>query len=219
MKPSTRLILVRHTETVPEAAGRCYGRTDVELSPHGVSHATRIAEVLSDVRVAATYASPLKRSRRLAELVARTRGHDVVTDARLQEIDFGDFEGRLYGEIELDAPDAYATWMATPTSLRFPGGESFADLRVRVSECVGQIVDRHRGETVVVVSHAGALRALLVDVLSMPDAGAFRLAQRHGSINVVDVGDGWSMLRVMNAVVGPGEAGAVRAAIGLEEWG
>ncbi|MBW4077095.1 MAG: alpha-ribazole phosphatase [Acidobacteria bacterium] len=220
MSRPTRLVLVRHTETAVEADGRCYGRTDIELSNDGMSHAHRIAEVLQAAPVAATYASPLRRSRQLAELIARTHDHGVRIDPRLQEIDFGDFEGRRYSDIEREAPAAYATWMAVPTSLRFPNGEDFADLRNRVSECATQIVDRHEGETVVIVSHAGAIRALLVHVLSMPDASAFRLAQRYGSINVIEFGDGWPILRVMNAVVGPGiERATARAIIGVDEWG
>lgn len=216
----TRLVLIRHTETAQAALGRCYGRTEFALSREGIERATRIGEIFALVALGATYSSPLERARLTAERIVRHHTGEVTIDERLQEIDFGDFEGRRFSEIERDWPDAYAAWMRDPASVRFPNGEDFSDVRRRVGECVHQIVERHRGSTVVVVTHAGALRAMLAHVLLMPDVAAFRLAQHHGAINVVEFCEGAPVLRAMNVLVGTdADVDAIRAALGVHDWG
>jgi alpha-ribazole phosphatase/probable phosphoglycerate mutase len=155
-----------------------------------------------------------------ADLIAREQRRTVVIDARLQEIDFGDFEGRSYREIEHESPELFATWMATPTLMRFPNGEGFTDVRSRVSAAVTEIVARHEGETVALVTHGGVLRALLVQTLSMPDEAAFRLSQSYGALNVIEYLGDLPILRVMNTVVaGDGTCSSVLAALGIDSEG
>ena len=85
--------------------------------------------------------------------------------------------------------------------VRFPGGESFADLKHRAIEAAAGLVAAHAGETVIVVAHAGVIRALLVDWLSMPDEALFRIEQRYASVNVVEVLDGTVNVRLVNGQV------------------
>ena len=64
----------------------------------------------------------------------------MSVDDRLRELDFGQFEGRTYEEIEREHPEFFRSWMETPTLVRFPGGESYAELRERVSAALDDIV-------------------------------------------------------------------------------
>jgi alpha-ribazole phosphatase len=188
----SRLILVRHCEPQEDARGLCYGRLDIGLSDAGREHAQRLAEALARHEWDAVYSSPRLRARETAVAVNR----DVVIDDDLREIDFGDLEGRSYDEIAATDPELYRAWMDRPTTVRFPGGESFAELKVRALEALRRIRAAH--ESAVVVTHGGVLRAGLAAWLGMPDEAIFRLDQRYGGVTIVDWLDGVPLVRLMN---------------------
>ena len=198
---ATRVLLIRHAETDPELRARCYGRLDVPLSAEGRRQAGALAAALADVPLAAVYSSPLTRARDTAAPIAAGRGLEPVVDEALAEIDFGELEGLAYDEIRAARPDAFREWMETPTSVRFPGGESFADLRERVLVAIGGLRERHRGDAVAVVAHGGVVRVVLADALGLADGAVFRLDQAYGGVSVVDWLPGAPVVRVVNALV------------------
>jgi alpha-ribazole phosphatase len=188
----SRLILVRHCEPQEDARGLCYGRLDIGLSDAGREHAQRLAEALARHEWDAVYSSPRLRARETAVAVNR----DVVIDDDLREIDFGDLEGRSYDEIAATDPELYRAWMERPTTVSFPGGESFAELKIRALEALDRIRAAH--EAAVVVTHGGVLRAGLAAWLGIPDEAIFRLDQRYGGVTIVDWLDGVPLVRLMN---------------------
>jgi alpha-ribazole phosphatase len=192
----SRLILVRHAEPVEDARGLCYGSLDFGLSPAGQAHALLVATVLEDAGYDAVHVSPRRRARETAEPVAAARGLDVVVDEDLREIDFGDFEGRRYEEIESAEPELYHAWMETPTTVRFPGGEGYADVRVRALRAFERIRGAH--PCAVVVTHGGVIRAGLAEWLGMPAEAIFRLDQSYCGLTVVDWLEDVPLVRVVN---------------------
>lgn len=195
----SRLILVRHTEPQEDARGRCYGSLDIGLSGAGRAHARELAGRLARLDYEAVYASPRLRASETAGPVAAARGLELLTDDGLRELDFGKLEGRTYDEIAKSEPELYRAWMETPTQVRFPGGESFADLKARAIVALDRIRDSH--EAAVVVTHGGVLRAGVAAWLSMPDEAIFRLDQRYGGVTIVDWVDGRPLVRLLNGDV------------------
>jgi alpha-ribazole phosphatase len=187
----TRLVLVRHAEPEADARGRCYGSLDVGLSDAGREHARRLAPALASLDN--VYASPRRRALETAELL----GASPVVDDDLREIDFGDFEGRRYDEIEQSDPELYRAWMERPTTVQFPGGESFADLQERALRAFDAIRSTH--ESAVVVTHGGVIRAGVAAWLGMPDEAIFRLDQSYCGVTIVEWLDGMPILRLLNA--------------------
>ena len=198
MSQITRLLLLRHAAPKQEVRGRCYGTLDIGLSARGQRHAQLLARTLDRIPLAAVYTSPRLRAVETAAPLAAVHGLTPVTDEGLCEIDFGDFEGRSYDEIERSHPELYRQWMETPTLVQFPGGESYASLRVRALDAMEAIRARHAGATAAVVSHGGVLRAMLADCLSMPDEAIFRLDQSYGAISIVDWIDSVPIVRLLN---------------------
>lgn len=192
----SRLILVRHAEPQEDARGRCYGRLDIGLSVVGREHARALATRLACLDYGAVYASPRLRARETAAPVAAAVGLELLTDDGLRELDFGALEGRTYDEIAESEPELYRAWMEAPTQVRFPGGESFADLKVRAIAALNRIRAAH--EAAVVVTHGGVLRAGVAEWLSMPDEAIFRLDQRYGGVTIVDWVDGAPLVRLLN---------------------
>jgi broad specificity phosphatase PhoE len=189
-----RLILIRHAEPQEDARGRCYGSLDIGLSGEGREHARRLAATLS-LDYDAVYTSPRLRA---IETAAPLAPAPIVVDD-LREIDFGELEGRRFEEIERTDPELYRAWMERPTEVRFPGGESFPDLRGRALRAFDAIRSRH--ESSVVVTHGGPIRAGIAAWLGMPDEAIFRLDQSYCGVTVVEWLDGTPIVRLLNAAV------------------
>jgi alpha-ribazole phosphatase len=192
----SRLILIRHAEPVEDARGLCYGSLDFGLSAAGREHAGEIAAALAGVDYDAVFASPRRRAQETAGPLAAARSLDVVTDEDLREIDFGDFEGRSYEEIEAAEPVLYRAWMEAPTTVRFPNGEGYANVRARALAAFERIRAAHG--CAVVVTHGGVIRAGVAEWLDLPGEAIFRLDQAYGGFTVVDWLEDVPLVRVLN---------------------
>ena len=162
------LVLIRHPAPAIEA-GVCYGRTDVPLAGDAGEAAAAIAARLATLGAPAPnvfWTSPLVRCASVAAPLAARFGQCAQVDARLQEIDFGAWEGRCWEAIDRAALDA---WAADLQHARVHGGENVAQFSARV----GDWLDDWRthatpGATAHVVTHAGVIRMLAALVLDMP---------------------------------------------------
>jgi alpha-ribazole phosphatase len=197
----TSLLLIRHAEPADWAKQVCHGALDVPLSDEGVIQARRIGEHLRDSRFDAVYSSPLSRAVATACAVAGMHGLEPVHREELAEIDFGAFEGRTFDEIAASHPDVYAEWMREPTSVRFPGGEGWDDLRARALDGFTRIREEHQGGSVAVVTHGGVIRALLSEILGGTDETVFRIGQSWGGISLVEWVADAPVIRYVNVVV------------------
>lgn len=182
----TRLILIRHAKPDEDAAGRCYGSLDIGLSETGRAQAQTLAAALAPADVDAVFASPLRRAVETAEPVAGACGVPLQLDDDLRELDFGALEGRRFDEIAASLPDLYKRWMTQPTTVTFPGGESFADLSRRALASTERIRTDLRGGTALVVTHGGVCRALVASALELAPGLIFRLDFDYGRITVID---------------------------------
>jgi alpha-ribazole phosphatase len=198
-----RLVLVRHAEAEASARGRCYGSLDVGLSATGRFQCSSLARMLAPEPVAAVVSSPRVRAVETAVAIAEPHGIEVHVDDDLRELDFGELEGRMYDEIAASLPELYVAWMTTPTAVRFPGGECYADLRARSLAAVASLRDAYPGQTVVTVTHGGVIRAVLSDVLGIPDEHVFRIAVEPASISIVEWLDGVPIVLGVNASAPP----------------
>lgn len=160
------LILVRHTR--PDIApGVCYGATDLDCTH---DFAIQAAVVLVDLPPAdRLLTSPLRRCRRLAELIAAHTGLEPHVDARLAEMDFGRWEGCRWDDLPRDEIDGWATDFH---HFRDHGGESVAMVRARVDAAIADA--RALGGTTVIVTHNGVVRAALA-AAGREDAWRFSL--------------------------------------------
>lgn len=168
-----QVFLIRHPKPVIEA-GICYGRLDIDAhAPHAI--AERIKPLLP--QGVPVYSSPLRRARQLAEALHPS----PLIDARLAEIDFGDWEGRAWDDIERDALDA---WAADVIGFTPPGGESVAQLQERVLDFAATLAPQ---PAVALVAHAGVLRALVGHWQRLPVAEWTQLGFDYGSVTALHV--------------------------------
>jgi probable phosphoglycerate mutase len=187
---ATRLFLVRHGATQLSAEDRFAGATDVDLSDEGRAQASRLAERLRDDQVVAVYCSPLRRTRDTAALVAIPHGLEPIEDAGLREIDHGHWEGLTRSEVETRYHDEYVRWEEDPFTFAPQGGECGLDVMARALPVIRRIVETHRGQNVVVVSHKATIRLVISSLLGF-DARGYRdrLDQAPACLNVLDFKD------------------------------
>src|SRR5258706_15431740 len=113
---TTRLFLVRHGATTLTAEDRFAGETDVDLSDAGRDQLRHLAARLASEKIAAAYASPMKRTVESARIVIEPHGVPVVTKDGLREISHGRWEQKTRAEAEKLYPEEYARWEADPFS-------------------------------------------------------------------------------------------------------
>jgi alpha-ribazole phosphatase len=195
-----RVVLVRHGEPEASARGLCYGRLDVDLSPQGRRQMRRVARLLSNAPLAAVYCSPRRRARESGQIVAAPHGLVPRPENRFREINFGSLEGLTYDQAAERFPEVYKAWMERPTKVEFPGGESLSTMRVRVVAAAGDLMRRHRGQTIAIVSHGGVGRILLAEALSLDSRHLFRMEQSYGAVSVIDYYGEAPLVRLFNGV-------------------
>ena len=154
----TRLILVRHGETVGQSSIRYYGATDVPLSDLGRDQAREARDQIPGETFEAVWASSLCRAWESARIIAP--GHSVRIESDFREIDFGRWEGLTREEIEETDPALFADWQSGKPGFKYPEGEERHAFRQRIERGLRRL--RATGAaSVLVVAHKGVVRTLL----------------------------------------------------------
>ncbi len=159
--------LIRHGESVSNAAGRVQGQEDVELSVTGHEQADAVAawsrsllEAADAPPIEELWSSPLRRARETAEAIAAATGLPLQIDDELRELHAGIFQGHLWADLESRFPEAVARWRSGDADFAIPGGESRAQLAARGRAALERLAARPaRG--MIVVAHGGILTAAL----------------------------------------------------------
>ena len=184
MSETRAIYLLRHTR-LAGAEGLCYGRTDLPLADSFLAELAVIRAGLGGVAFGAVWSSPAGRCQRLAEQFAVPG--EIRTEARLQELDFGVWENREWESFR--GPESEA-WALDPWRLAPPEGESGAALWARVgafrAELHGQV--KTGRDPLLVVTHAGVIRAWLGLERGLGWAEAMRLPVQHGSLTKINTG-------------------------------
>jgi broad specificity phosphatase PhoE len=195
----TRIILVRHGETEWNRVERFRGRADVPLNEAGLAQAENTGRrIAAEWNPAAIYASPLSRAVKTAEAIARHFALPVQAHPGLIDIDYGLWQGLTPGEAGERWPEAADAWYNAPHTARIPRGETLEELGARVREVVNEMVARHEGQTVVLVSHTVVNRIILLTILGLGNDRFWRLRQDTCAINVFEAECGLFTLVSLN---------------------
>lgn len=194
----TRLMLVRHAAT--EHSGRRFsGRNELALSEPGERQAAGLAHrTFGDV--AAVVSSPLRRARQTAISIADALGVEVSINDGFVETDFGAWEGLTFDEVQRGWPTELTAWLSNADAAP-PDGESFSAVAARVRRARDELIAKHPGGTVVVVTHVTPIKTLLRLALDAPVITMSRLHLDPASLSIVDYyADGTPSVRLVNDV-------------------
>lgn len=183
----TTFFLIRHAHhpLVGKAiAGRQSG---ICLSGQGRREAEHLAERLTAVPIARIYSSPLERAQATAAAIARRLSLGVCTCEQFNEIDFGEWQGRAFDDLDDD-----------PRWMRFnifrsgncpPGGESLLQVQARMTAALDDLRARFPNDVVAVVGHGDPIKALIAGFAGIPLDLMLRIEISPASISVVSIGE------------------------------
>jgi broad specificity phosphatase PhoE len=187
---TTRIYLVRHGATPLTAEDRFSGDIGVELSDEGRAQAERLGDRLQREGITAIYCSPLSRTVETAAIIGRSCGVEPQSRDGLREIGHGHWEGLSRRDVETRFADEYAQWSEDPFTFAPAGGESGVVVLARALPTLREIVVRHAGARVLIVSHKATIRILISSLLGF-DARGYRdrLDQAPACLNILDFRD------------------------------
>ncbi|MEZ4530378.1 MAG: histidine phosphatase family protein [Thermomicrobiales bacterium] len=197
MPEPARLYFLRHGQTTWNADGNRYaGASDVPLTELGVQQARSGGDLIRDIEFDAVFCSGLRRALDTARLALDGRDIPIVQDPRLNEMNYGDWEGKTHAEILAEPGNRWLDWAADPDATR-PGntGELASELVARVTAFLYDVMQP--GRTVLAVAHHTTGRLLIAHSLEMPLANYRRLQLDNASLSLLersDRGDSWQFI-------------------------
>lgn len=192
----TTFLLIRHGMT--DAVGRFITgrRPGVRLNEQGGRQVEKLADVLSDARIAAVYSSPLERALETAQPIARTQGLETQVRDGLLEVDFGAWEGCSFEE--LSRLPGWKAFNSFRSQVRPPGGEHMLDVQRRMVGEMEDLLRRHPGESIALISHGDVIRAAIAHYLGVPLDLFLRLEISPASVSAIQLGETHARVPVVN---------------------
>jgi 2,3-bisphosphoglycerate-dependent phosphoglycerate mutase len=196
------VILARHGRTQANATGVLAGRTPgIRLDEVGTSQAQAAAARLEGLPLAAAFTSPLERCKETSALLLRGTGLKARVERGLNECDYGDWAGRPMKDLVKE--DLWKVVQAHPAGVRFPGGESMAEMSARsiaaVRGCDARVAAEHGDDAVwVAVAHGDVIKAILADALGMHLDAFQRIVVDPASLSVIRYTPQRSFVLAMN---------------------
>jgi broad specificity phosphatase PhoE len=186
-----KIYLVRHGESKANENNLFLGHGDLDLTEKGIRQAKKTAEYLKTLSVDVIYSSDLLRAYNTAVPTAKRLGLEIIPDTALREIFAGEWEGRTTDELAVDYEKDFDIWKNQYAASRCTGGESTAEVYCRVTKAVGDIAQRHDGQTVMISTHATLVRALQAYAGGLDETRVGEIPFTHNaSINVFVYEDG-----------------------------
>ena len=194
----TSIYLVRHGQTAWNREEIFRGRTDVPLDETGLKQAELAGEYLKEVKIDAIYSSPLSRALETAEKIARFHNLKVQPLEGIIDMSFGNWEGHAHQEIKKNDSETYRRWREEPHLVRLLGGESLDDVRVRSMAALEEVIRKHPGKALIIVSHRVVNKVLLCGILGLDNSHFWQISQDPTAINLIQYRNGKYILSLMN---------------------
>jgi len=192
------LLLIRHGENEYVKSGRLAGRLPgVNLNEKGRAQASAITEKLKGAPLKAIYSSPLERATQTAEPLAEAKGLEIIQRPGLLETDFGEWQGKTLKSLR--RRKLWRLVQHAPSMMRFPGGESFAECQIRISQELQTIAAFHKPKDLVAcVFHSDPIKLAVAYYLGVPLDNFQRLMIAPASITGLFIGGSGAHLLTLN---------------------
>lgn len=195
----TKIILARHGHVEGITPERFRGRLDLLLTATGRQQAEATAKRIASVwRPAAIYTSPMSRCVATGVAIGAPFGLEVQSDARLNDIDYGEWQGLTLEDVKLRWPSDVETWYRAPHLASIPGGETLQGLLARVVCMLHEMLRRYPNDAVVLVGHDSVNRVILLHALELPLSRFWYLTQDPCALSELDFLNGAFTIRAVN---------------------
>lgn len=195
----SKIYLIRHGETPSNSGKRFQGQMNVQLNATGIMQAKKMAEFMKDKHIDVIYASPLLRASTTAAQLAMAKNMPYKILDDIKEINFGDWEGKLYSEIYDKEPEEFDKFLICPGDWTPPNGESFVDAMERVKRAYKFLAEEvGHDKDIALVSHGGNIRLQLCMLLGIPINNMWKMSLNNVSVTTVTDWDGNYIVESIN---------------------
>lgn len=194
----TYIYLIRHGETEFNSKGVYYGWTDCELNEKGIAQGKHLNIELSRIKFDAVISSTLKRAIETAVIISGFAMDSIIADERLKELNFGEWEGRHFDDIQRNNNDQWDTWTMDWKGAKPPSGESFLEMYKRIEESLNEILEKYKDKTILIVSHQGCLRTITSQLLKLNHDGYWSFVFEQGKYSLIEMDGDCCILRRIN---------------------
>jgi ribonuclease H / adenosylcobalamin/alpha-ribazole phosphatase len=191
-----RILLIRHAATDAMSKRLCGRTRGIPLSSEGRAQAAALAEGLRGRTLAAIYSSPLERAFETARIVGDSRGMVPRIEERINELDFGDWTGKSFAELEQH--ELWSVYNRVRSTTTPPGGEPPVEALARIRVFVDELRSHCDRAEIAVVTHSDMIRLLLTSFLGMPLDHLLRFEIAPASVTEVSIGTGYPILHSLN---------------------
>jgi alpha-ribazole phosphatase len=178
------LYFIRHGETEHNKEKRYYGNLDVGLTSIGVWQIEKTAEVLKDINFNRVYVSERKRAKQTSEILLKNKNSDIIIDSRINEIDFGEFEGKNHNEIEEIYPEQWKAWCEDWKNVSPPNGESYVQFYNRIKNFMDELL-KLKEDNVLIVTHGGVIKSIYCYVLNGDLDFFWKFSSKNAGISII----------------------------------
>ncbi|WBM69606.1 adenosylcobalamin/alpha-ribazole phosphatase [Buttiauxella sp. WJP83] len=193
-----KLWLVRHGQSQANVDGLYSGISETPLTEQGIVQAQAVGNFLNHVEFEKVLCSELGRAQHTMQLILQQRRIPVITEPRLNEMNFGDWEMCHHRDLQRVDAKNYAAWCEDWQNVVPNNGEGFQRFSERVREFAASISSLHQEENLLIVSHQGVLSLLIATLLNMPPASLWHFVIEQGAWSCVEIHDGFTTLRTLN---------------------
>lgn len=179
-----KIYLLRHGETNENKNKYYYGKMDVSLNEKGIEQGKRAHIALKNIDFNTVFISERKRTRETADLVLGSKDVKIIMDNRINEMDFGEFEGKNYEDIKKQYPEEYKVWEENWKEFTPPYGESYMQFYHRI-KCFMDDILKLPDEDILIVTHGGVIRTIYSYILGGNMDFFWKFSSKNGDISII----------------------------------
>ena len=195
------IIFLRHAQAENNAKRILAGRTEgVHLTKTGIEQAELIAKYLKPLDISAIYSSPIERASHTAEIVAKNNSLDHNLDDRLTEIDMGKFTRMKYDDMFAKYGNIFLKFYENDPVIAEHEVETFPQVQSRILNMVNHLVEKHKNENVILVTHMDPIKSMLSTVMDLRPKALFELIIANASLTIIKEQDKKFSLSAINAM-------------------
>ena len=178
------IYLLRHGQTEENKKGSYYGNLDISLNAVGIAQGNKAKDFFKDIKLDKVYVSHKKRTLEMAKLVMGQKEIEIIVDERINETNFGDFEGKTYEEIQRLYPKECLDWEKDWKEFVPPNGESYIQLSNRVKSFM-EHTKKLECDNILICSHSGVMRAVYCYIMDENIDLFWKFGCKNGDISII----------------------------------
>ena len=195
------IIFLRHAQAENNTKRILAGRIEgVPLTKVGIEQAGRIAKYLKPLDISTIYSSPIERASHTAEIVAKNNSLDYELDDRLTEIDMGRFTRMNYDDMFAKYGNIFLKFYENDPVIAEHEVETFPEVQRRILDMVNHVVEKHKNENVILVTHMDPIKSMLSIVMDLKPKTLFELIIVNASLTIIKEQENKFSLSAINAM-------------------